>query len=144
LKAAASFLARAGKDPRAAAFLAVLAATAWLAREWQATIKAYLDPPKTWEELQRDALNPQPGYDIHHPVEKTPARKADFPESQIEGPDNRLRIPRLKHWQITGWYATPNDEFGGLSPRDYLKDKSWEERLRVGKEAMIRFGVLKP
>lgn len=144
VKAAASFLSRAAKDPRAAAFLAVLAATAWLAREYVATIKAYLDPPKTWEELQRDALNPQPGYDIHHPVEQTPATQAGFPESQIEGPENRLRIPRLKHWQITGWYATPNERFGGLSPRDYLKDKSWEERLRVGKEALIKFGVLKP
>jgi hypothetical protein len=117
VKAAASYLARALKDPRAAAFLALLAATAWLAREYLATIQAYLDPPKTWEELQQDALNPQPGYDIHHPVEQTPARQAGFPESQIDGPDNRLRIPRLKHWQITGWYATPNEEYGGLSPQ---------------------------
>lgn len=144
VKAAASYLARASKDPRAAAFLALLAATAWLAREYLATIQAYLDPPKTWEELQRDALNPQPGYDIHHPVEQTPARQAGFPESQIDGPDNRLRIPRLKHWQITGWYATPNEEYGGLSPRDYLKDKSWDERLRVARKALIKFGVLKP
>lgn len=87
VKAAASYLARASKDPRAAAFLALLAATAWLAREYFATIQAYLDPPKTWEELQRDALNPQPGYDIHHPVEQTPARQAGFPESQIDGPE---------------------------------------------------------
>jgi hypothetical protein len=143
-KAAAAFLARAAKDPRVAAFVAALAATVWLSGKYIASIKAYLDPPKTWEELQQDALNPQPGYDIHHPVEQTPARQAGFPESQIDGPENRLRIPTMKHWQITGWYATPNEEYGGLSPRDYLKDKSWEERLRVGKEALIIFGVLKP
>jgi hypothetical protein len=144
LKAAAIFLARLPKDPRAAAFLAALLTVKWLAGKLIAYIKAYLDPPKTWEELQQDALNPQPGYDIHHPVEQTPARQARFPESQIDGPDNRLRIPTLKHWQITGWYATRSDEFGGLSPRDYLKDKSWDERMRVAKEALIRFGVLKP
>ena len=33
---------------------------------------------------------------------------------------------------------------GGLSPRDCLKGKSWDEKLRVGKIALIEFGVLKP
>ena len=37
-----------------------------------------------------------------------------------------------------------NGEFGGLSPRDYLCDKSWEERRRVGLEALGMFGALQP
>ena len=36
-------------------------------------IKAYLDPPKSLEELQRAVSNPARGYDIHHNVEKKAA-----------------------------------------------------------------------
>jgi hypothetical protein len=89
-------------------------------------------------------LNPQTGYDIHHIVEKTPARKERFSDDIIDGPDNLVRIPTLKHWQINGWYGRKNAAYGGLSPRDYLRGKSWEERTRVGKEALILFKVLKP
>jgi hypothetical protein len=52
-------------------------------------------------------------------------------------------IPTLKHWQLNGWYATKNDDFGDLSPRDYLKGKSWDERQRVGLMGLRIVGVLK-
>jgi hypothetical protein len=107
-------------------------------------IRAYLSPPKTLNELQQDALSPQIGYDIHHIVEQTPARKEGFSDDVIDGPDNLVRISTLKHWQINGWYGRRSDEFGGLSPRDYLRGKSWEERRRVGIDALTRYGVLKP
>ena len=55
-----------------------------------------------------------------------------------------MRIPTLKHYEISGWYGTPNEEFGGLTPRDYLRDKDADERRRVGIEALIQAGVLKP
>jgi hypothetical protein len=107
-------------------------------------IRAYLSPPKTLKELQQDVLNPQIGYDIHHIVEQTPAKKEEFSDDIIDGPDNLVRIPTLKHWQINGWYGRRSEEFGGLSPRDYLRGKSWEERRRVGIDALTRYGVLKP
>lgn len=50
-----------------------------------------------------------------------------------------VRIPTLKHWQINGWYGRKNAAYGGLSPRDYLRGKSREERTRVGREALILF-----
>jgi hypothetical protein len=62
----------------------------------------------------------------------------------INGPDNLVRIPTLKHWEITGWYMTKNENFGGLSPREYLRDKDWAERRRVGLFALIDKGVLEP
>ena len=62
----------------------------------------------------------------------------------IDGPDNLVRIPTLKHWQINGWYSTPNKDFGGLPPRDYLRGKSWDERERVGEMALVLYGVLAP
>jgi hypothetical protein len=62
----------------------------------------------------------------------------------IEGPDNKVFVPRLKHWQITRWYMARDPEFGGLSPREYLRDKSWDERRAIGLRALIDHGVLKP
>jgi hypothetical protein len=55
-----------------------------------------------------------------------------------------VRVPTLKHWEITGWYMTKNKDFGGVSPRDYLRGKSWDEKVRVGRDALIRYKVLKP
>jgi hypothetical protein len=60
-----------------------------------------------------------------------------FPADQINSPENRLRIPTLKHWLITGWYQTKNPDYGDLSPRNYLRGKSWDEHVRVARDAMI-------
>lgn len=84
------------------------------------------------------------GYDDHHVVEQTWAEYFGFSRGQIDDPSNLVSIPRLKHYQITGWYGKRSDQFGGLAPREYLSDKSWDERMRVGREAMILFKVLKP
>jgi hypothetical protein len=87
---------------------------------------------------------PGKGYDVHHIVEQTPARDNRIPDALIDGPDNLVLIPRLKHWEITGWYMHGNERYGGRSPREYLRGEDWDERRRVGLDALIRFGVLKP
>jgi hypothetical protein len=143
IKAAASWLAAAGKNA-AAGYLRILQQVYWVTMLALPYIRAYLSPPKTLNELQQDALNPQVGYNIHHVVEQTPARNDGYPEDMINGPDNLVRIPTLKHWQINGWYGERNEKYDNLSPREYLRGKSWEERMRVGKEALILFKVLKP
>ena len=107
-------------------------------------VRAYLDPPKTLDELKRAVSNPTRGYEIHHIVERKAAKDDKYPNHMINGPDNLVRIPTLKHWQITGWYMTRNDKYGGLSPREYLRGKSWSERTKVGLDALIRVKVLKP
>lgn len=124
-------------------FLLALEAADWL-WQYRPWIYSYLDPPTTLEKLQEAALNPQPGYDVHHIVEQTPAENDDFPRSLIDGPENLVLIPTLKHWQISGWYSRPNPDFGGLSPRDYLRGKDWAERVRVGEMALIFYGVVQP
>lgn len=121
----------------------ILDAANWIV-ELLPTIQASFDPPKTLQELHHAVANPQPGYDIHQIVEQTSAEQDGFPRSVIDALENLVRIPRWKHWQINGWYMQKNDAFGGLSPRDYLRGKGWSERRRVGLEALIRYGVLKP
>lgn len=107
-------------------------------------VKTYFDPPKTLSELQQNASKPATGYDIHHIVEQTSAEQSGYPRTIIDAPENLVRIPTLKHWEINGWYSRPNDEFGDVSPRDYLRDKDWAERTRVGLLALRKTGVLSP
>lgn len=114
----------------------------WLAYETTRDILAYFDDPKPLEELRDAASNPKTGYDIHHIVERTSARRDGFPDTWIESRENRVLIPRFRHWEITGWYAARREDFGGLSPREYLRGKSWEERMRVGLRALAEHGVL--
>ena len=115
----------------------------WL-YEYDDLITPSLDPPKSIDELHDGVSDPRGGYDIHHIVEKTPAAQEGYPPGMIEARENLVRIPRLKHWEINGWYQTKNEIFEGLSPRDYLRDKSWEERTRVGLYALRKHGVLAP
>jgi hypothetical protein len=66
------------------------------------------------------------------------------PRSKIDARDNLVRIPTLKHHEITGWFGKPNKNYAGKSPREYLRGKDWAERTRVGRDALIEHKVLKP
>jgi hypothetical protein len=121
----------------------VIEGVAWL-DEFEESIRAYLDPPKTLKELHEAASTPKKGYDIHHIVEKKSAEDDKFPDSMINGRENVVRIPRYKHWEITSWYMTKNKDYGNVSPREYLRGKGWDERMRVGLDALTKYGVLKP
>ncbi len=125
-------------------FLLATEGVYWL-KSYLPYIQAYLDAPKTWEELQQNAGT---GYDIHHVVQRE-SEKDGVPRSMIYGPQNEVPIPTLKHWEINAWLNEPNDDFrdaagNAISPRQYLRGNSWDERWRVGIRALIKFGVLKP
>ena len=105
--------------------LNMLELASWV-HEFVPYIAAYADPPKTLEELQNAVSIPAIGYDIHHIVEQTPAEQDGFPRNQINSRENVVRIPTLKHWQITGWFMKGNEDFDGLSPRNYLRGKDWD------------------
>ena len=62
----------------------------------------------------------------------------------IDAPDNLVRIPTFKHWELNAWYQTPNADYDLLSPREYLRGKDWAERTRVGLDALIDLGILEP
>ena len=128
---------------RITALLTILDEAGWLEPAID-TIRTFADPPKSLEQLQRDVSSPAPGYDVHHIVEQTSASRDGFPSSRVNAPENLVRIPRLKHWMITGWYQIPNEDYGSMPPRQYLRGKDWEERVRVGHEALMEAGVLKP
>ena len=107
-------------------------------------IIAYLDDPKPLETLRWDVYEPKKGYDVHHIVEQTAARRDGFPDAMIETRENKVRIPRFKHWEINAWYGSPNEDYGGLTPREYLRGRSWEERMTIGLNVLIKYGVMNP
>jgi len=105
---------------------------------------SYSDPPRSLKELRDAVSHPRSGYEIHHIVEKDAAAKDGFPRSMVESRENLVRVPTFKHHEITGWFMTGNEDFGDLSPRNYLRGKDWQTRMRVGLDALIEYGVLKP
>ncbi|UGV26091.1 hypothetical protein E0H22_10555 [Rhodopseudomonas boonkerdii] len=147
LRVAASWLGRAlavGAFKEAALFISVLSARGW-ARAKAHEIVTSLDPPKSMKELEEAVAVPRRGTELHHhKMEQHVSRQRGIPQSEIDAPGNRVRIPTFKHYDITNWYRTPNERFGGLSPRQYLADKAPDEHARVGREALILFQVLKP
>jgi hypothetical protein len=137
-------MAKAGRRPNVAAIIVDLIKDTPWAQEIRGTVTSYWDEAKTFEELREAANSSAPGYDIHHVVERASAEQDGYSRSKIDGSDNLVRIPRIKHWEINSWYATKNKDFGGVSPRDYLRGKSWEEKDAIGRKALIDAGVLKP
>ena len=107
-------------------------------------VESYLGRAQEPGGLQAAVSTPARGYDIHHIVEQASAREDGFSASEVDGSDNLVRIPTLKHWEINAWYQERSDRFGGRSPREYLRGRSWDERRKIGLEALSRFGVLEP
>jgi hypothetical protein len=145
-RAAVRWLARAALRQALGAvgtYLTIIEAATWL-HEHLPNMQSYFDGPKSLDEL-RDAVREQKkGYDIHHIVEQGPAENDGLPRSMIDAPENLVRIPRYKHWEINAWYGKRNKNFGGVSPREHLQEKEWAEREKVGLDALIDAGVLKP
>jgi hypothetical protein len=107
-------------------------------------IRSYFDPPKTFEELRH---NTKPGYDNHHIVEQW-AEEDGMPRNKVQSPENIVPIPKLKRWEINKWLGEPNPEYKNgkneeISPREYVKGKSWETRYQFGLDALKDFGLIK-
>ena len=124
--------------------LATLATRAPWIMEYGPQILSNNDLPKSLSELQKDVGVSKPGYEDHHIVEQTSAARDGFPRDLIDSPQNLVKVPTLKHREITSWYSAANPMYGGMTPREYLSQKSWAERWQVGIEQLIEKGVLKP
>jgi hypothetical protein len=135
-------------DPEVTAVLTAIEATIWLA-DYAPKIFSYLDGPQTLANLQNAATRPAPpGYEIHHIVEAQ-KNSADpqsnalrFPD-QIESRANLVRVPYWKHVEISSWYSAKNERYGGLTPRQHLRGKTWDEQYVLGLQILRDIGVLK-
>lgn len=144
---AAALGAALAPEPRVRAVMRAVEAASWLV-EYAPEIRSYLDRPKTLSELQDAALTPREGYHRHHIVERhhgsTHSMRNSLPFGErLESRENIVSIPRWKHVELSTWYSTRNDIYDGLSPRDYLRGKSWDEQYTLGIKKLRDFGVLK-
>jgi hypothetical protein len=160
VKVAARWLAKAGWRPvlpiairmgleatvggRIGQFLFAMEAAYWTYRAYP-YIHSYFDPPKTIEDLQQNIGS---GYDGHHIVEQW-SKDDGIPEEAIDSPGNIVRIPKLKHWEINSWLNSKNEQYldsngKELTPRQYIRGKTWGERYNFGLDVLRKFGVLKP
>jgi hypothetical protein len=113
---------------------------AWLTQ----AAKSANDPPETLEVLQQRATeDSQPGYHNHHIVGQHWQNRQKFGDGPVQSRENIVRIPVLKHIEITRWYSTQNSRYGGMTSRDYLRGREWDEQTEVGLEVLREHGVLK-
>lgn len=126
-----------------------LEAISWMKKKstnYYYQIVANLDPPKTLKELQDAVKRPTLGYHVHHIVEWNTSDNK-FSVDQLENPENLVEIPEMTHRKISDWYRDKNARYkidGKIvSPREYLKSKSWKEQYDFGIQVLKDFGVLK-
>jgi hypothetical protein len=116
------------------------------ARAVMSRIISRFDEPMTIDELidRTNSESPPkwPAYERHHIVEQTP-NEGKIPEEKLQGRDNIVSIPYYIHRDISDWYSTPNKDYGGKTPRDFIKGKSFDEQYQFGLEAMRRLGAIK-
>ncbi len=106
-------------------------------------IKTADDPPAPLEELQaRARMPPEAGYEDHHIVGQFAQNRLQFGSVRIDSAENTVRIPVVKHLDINGYYSRANIDYGGLSPRDYLRGRSWDEQMQEGLKILRDKGVL--
>lgn len=147
LRRAAALGALAAPEPRVKAILLTIEGTAWLVEYLPEIRSYYLDGPKSLQELQDAVDDPQPGYEIHHIVEGqygsiNPGRNSVRFGERLESRENLVRIPKWSHIDINSWYSRRNPQFGGISPRDYLRERSWEEQYSIGVRTLRDAGAL--
>ena len=126
------------------AVVAELIAVDWIAAKISSVI-TYSGPPRSMEDLLKAVDVPRAGTEIHHwRMEQHVSKRRGMTQKQIDAPGNRVRIPPLKHYEITEWYRRPNEKYQGRSPREFLANKPAEDHERLGREALMLFEVLKP
>ena len=82
------------------------------------------------------------GLDYHHIVEQGP-NAGIISETSLQSADNIVKIPRLLHEEINSYYNTKIDMGGSLvTPRNYLKGKSFAEQRDFGLSALRYVGIL--
>ncbi|KQT86068.1 hypothetical protein [Aurantimonas sp. Leaf443] len=116
----------------------------WLA-DYDDPVETTCDAPRTPGELRAAVLTERgrAGTEMHPIVERASAYADGFPKDKVENWDNLVRIPTYRHPEVSGWYMVRRERFGGLSARQYLRGKTWEERHAVGLEALKEFEVLR-
>ena len=82
------------------------------------------------------------GYEYHHIVEQGP-NASSLPADQLQSTSNIVRVPRLVHEEISGYYTKTQEIEGRMtSLREFLRGKSFSEQYKYGVDALRDVGVI--
>ncbi len=79
----------------------------------------------------------------HHIVEQNPSNVEKFGATQIHNTKNLVKVPHgtgSVHAEISGYYSSKRPFTGGMTVRDWLSTKSYEEQFKFGMKILKRFG----
>ena len=87
------------------------------------------------------------GFAWHHIVEQTPSNIARFGAKRIHNVNNIIKLPNGKntiHSKISGFYSSKQPFTNGVTDREWLSTKSYEEQYEFGIETLKMFGWSAP
>ncbi|HVM79116.1 MAG TPA: hypothetical protein VMU06_08855 [Stellaceae bacterium] len=116
----------------------------WMARQLARFLSRF-DSAKSLDELIARAQGTEIdtlGYEKHHIVEEGP-NKGIIPDELLQGRENIVLVPYYLHRDISDYYSAKEPALGNMTPRDYLRGKSYAEQYRFGLWVLGKFGVLK-
>ena len=79
----------------------------------------------------------------HHIVEQNPSNIAKFGAERIHNINNMVKLPHGKgsiHAKVTGYYNSKPEFTNGLTVRNWLKTKNYEEQFEFGIKVLESFG----
>ena len=79
----------------------------------------------------------------HHIVEQTPGNIARFGEQMIHNTNNLIKLPHGAgsiHAKISGYYSSKQKFTNGLTVREWLSTKSFQEQYKFGIEKLKELG----
>ena len=81
-------------------------------------------------------------YDLLRLVEQG-GQNSYLDQSEIQSGENIVRIPYYRHKDVQSYYQTPNPLLGGLTPREYLRGRSFQEQFEFGLKVLRDLGIMK-
>ena len=98
---------------------------------------------KTFNKFKKEFGTAGEGMNWHHIVEQTPSNIQRFGPEMIHNTNNLIRIPGGKgsiHARISGHYSSKPRDLNGLTVRQWLSTKSFEEQYEYGIKMLKAFG----
>lgn len=99
----------------------------------------------SFDKLKDYLGSPGEGNAWHHIVEQSQIGKSGFSSTKVNNVKNIIAIPHGKgsvHAQISGFYSSKPDFTNGLTVRQWLSGKSFDEQFDYGMKILKKYGSL--
>ena len=99
---------------------------------------------ESFSKLKSFLGSPGEGKQWHHIVEQcqTKSSRAGFPVSWVQNSNNVINISKDIHKKISAYYSSIQDFTDGMTVRDWLSSKSFEEQYEFGIKILKKYGAI--